>query len=305
MRAWWTLIAKRCEVIVVVFPDDIFLLTGYLLARLTRRPLYAYFHNAYVEDPPSKRLAVWLQPRVFAAARHVFVMSEGMQRLYKRKFPDLRCSPLVHSFNEPLAEPDDVILPPVHIPLRVALFGNVNASNADAAGRIAHLVQVTADVHLTLFSGTSRGYLEKLGFNGDRITIETVSRDVLLERLRENDIILLPHGFNGAIALEEIATIFPTRTIEALISQRPILAHLPRNCFLAEFLRRHECALVVDEPDLKMLSEALKQLRQDAELRVQLVRRALRAARQFKASIVASHLREVIQDGATVVPPAS
>jgi hypothetical protein len=298
LRAWWTLMARRCQVILVVFPDEVFLLAGYVLARLTGLPLYAYFHNTYLENRPNNRLARFLQPRVFAMAGHVFVMSEGMDRLYKKNYPNLRCSPLVHSFNGPLPDPTDVISTPVHQPLRLVMFGNVNASNADAASRLAQLVQLTPETHLTIFTGTSRSFLKELGFTGNRMAIETVPGDVLLRRVSQADIILLPHGFTGPIAAEEIATIFPTRTIEALVSRRPILAHLPATCFLAQFLHRHQCALLVDEPDLKALTRALEQLRQDGSLRVRLVRHALIAARQFHAPTVAAHLREVLQNGA-------
>jgi glycosyltransferase involved in cell wall biosynthesis len=297
LRALWTLATSRCKAILVVFPDDVFVLAAYLLARVTGKPLYPYFHNTYLENQPDSRLARWLQPRVFAVADHVFVMSEGMQRLYRANYPTLRCSALVHTFNGTLPEPDEVALPPVHQPLRLVLFGNVGPSNADATMRFAKLARSGDDVVLTVISGTSQSYLRQLGFTGKNITIETVSHDILMERLTENDIILLPHGFEGDIASEEIATIFPTRTVEALISRRPILAHLPKDCFLAEFLGHHECALIVDEPGLEPLRTALEQLRRDEALRHHLVRGALAAARQFQASTVAARLRETIEDG--------
>lgn len=305
LRTLSTLIAGRCKAILIVYPDEIFLFAAYLIARLTRTPLFAHFHNTYLENRGHSPFARWLQGRVFEMARHVFVMSEGMSRLFEQNYPDLPCSPLVHSFNEVLPQENDVALPPLHQPLRLVIFGNFSASNADAAGRLAQLVHATPDVHLTLFSGTNPSYLKRLGFTGERITLETVTRDVLLERLSEADLVLLPHGFTGRIADEEIATIFPTRTIEALISQRPILAHAPRNCFLAEFLVSHDCALLVDEPEVEALTQALHLLRTDPELREHLVTQALRAARQFHASTVGSELRWVIENGVVTDPVAA
>jgi glycosyltransferase involved in cell wall biosynthesis len=294
LRSWWTMLTGGCKAIIVVFPDEVFLLAAYLLARLTRKPLYPYLHNTFLENRSNSRFASWLQPRVFAFASHVFVMSEGMRRLYRVNYPNLRCSALVHSFNQPIPEHDEAVAPTVHQPLRLVLFGNVGPSNADAAGRFAQLARSFSDLQLTVFSGTSRSYLKQLGFSGDNITLETVSHDVLMEGLKQSDIILLPHGFFGAAADEEIATIFPTRTIEALISERPILAHTPSDCFLAEFLRYHECAVIVDEPEVAALEQAVKRLRQDADLRARVVRQALLAAEQFQATTVAAHLRNVV-----------
>ena len=304
LRAWWTLVSRRCKAILVVFPDDRFLLAAYVLARLTQKPLYPYFHNTYLENQPNSRLARWLQPHVFGLARHVFVMSEAMEHLYSKNYPGLPCSPLLHSFNDPLPQAERVSLPPMHHPTRLVLFGTVSASNAEAISRIAQLVHTMPGVQLTVFSGTSHSYLKRLGFTGDRIRIKTVSHDLLMDGLRDGDIILLPHGFHGDIADEEIATIFPTRTVEALISQRPILAHLPTNCFLAEFLRRHQCALTVDEPDTAALKHAINRLRQDDALRARLVRQALITARQFQPSIVAAHLREIMQHETVLVTKA-
>jgi glycosyltransferase involved in cell wall biosynthesis len=289
----------------VVFPDEVFLLAAYLLAWISGTPFYPYLHNTYLENRPNNRLARWLQPRVFAIASHVFVMSEGMRRLYRVNYPELRCSALVHSFNQPIPESDKTNPPPLHQPLRLVMFGNVGPSNADAVARFAQLARSSPDVHLTVFSGTSRSYLKQLGFNGENITIETVSYDVLMSGLKQSDIILLPHGFYGAVADDEIATIFPTRTIEALISERPILAHTPNNCFLADFLRHHQCAVIVDKPEVAAIKQAIERLRLDPDLRSQLVRQALLAAEQFQASSVASHLRNVVRVVAQRAPEPS
>jgi len=103
-------------------------------------------------------------------------------------------------------------------------------------------------------------------------------------------------------AQEEIKTIFPTKTIEYLISGRPILAHLPADCFLAEFLRSHDCALIVDEPSLEALKRALAILRQDEALRSKLVCNAMQAAKQFEAHEVARQMRDTIQHLRRVSP---
>lgn len=297
LRALWTLLAQRCEAIFVVFPDEIYLLTAYILSLITRRPLFAYFHNTYLERRSGSKLARWLQPRVFRRAKHVFVMSEGMQRLYRQHYPDLTCTPLVHTFNDPLPD-DDVVrdVATVHTPLRLAIQGNVNASNWGAAARLAEAIKTFApgEIQCAVYSGTDAAQLKRVGFDGPQFTAGRVSRDVLLEKLQEADIVLLPHGFSDQMVADEILTIFPTRTIEGLISGRPMLAHLPADCFLNEFLVRHECALIVNEQDTQKVRAAIIRLQTDPALREQLVRRALAAAEEFQAPVVAGDLRQMI-----------
>jgi glycosyltransferase involved in cell wall biosynthesis len=151
------------------------------------------------------------------------------------------------------------------------------------------------DVRLTLLTGTPLPVVERIGFSGPKVNVGTVSRDELITRLRQADILLLPHGFTSKFAQEEIKTIFPTKTIEYLISGRPILAHLPADCFLAEFLRSQGCALIVDEPSVEALKRALDPLRQDEALRSKLVCNAIQAAKQFEAHEVARQMRDIIQ----------
>ena len=288
----WTLISQRCQVILAIYPDEVYLLAAYVVARIAGKPLFAYFHNTFLENHQDSRLAHWLQPRIFHYARHVFVMSEGLERLYQRNYPGLKCSPLVHTFNEPISA--YVPRPTLRNPVQLCFAGNVNASCSDAASRMAQMVQELEEVHLTLLTGTRHDVLERVGFVGPRVTVETVSRDRLLQYLQQADILLLPHGFTSSLAQEEIKTIFPTKVIEYLTSGRPILAHLPSDCFLAEFLRLHNCALIVDEPTVPALKRGLITLQCDADLRVRLVRNALKAAERFHAPRVAMHLRNII-----------
>jgi glycosyltransferase involved in cell wall biosynthesis len=287
-----TVIVGRYQAILALYPDDLYLLVAYLVARLTRKPLYGYFHNTYLENHHDSKLAQWLQPRVFNYAKHIFVMSEGMERLYRENYPGLSISPLVHTFNDPM--PPNEPPPPVHTPLRLCLSGTLNWASLDAGSRMAQMVREVEDVELDLLTGSPPNMVEKFGFVGPRITVGTVSRDELLPRLRQADILLLPHGFTSKWAQEEIQTIFPTKVIEYLLSGRPILAHLPGDCFLAEFLREHNCALLVDDPSVEALKHNLERLRCDESLRAELVSNALQTVRMFEAPRVAQHLRDII-----------
>jgi glycosyltransferase involved in cell wall biosynthesis len=284
----------RVESILVVFPDEEFLLVAYLCARIARRRLVAYFHNTYLEDRHGlyKVFARWLQTRIFASADHVFVMSEGMSELYREYYPNLKQTPLVHSFNDPI--PTCAVPQAVGSPMKVVLSGNVNASCVDAATRLGEAVASCPDTRLTIYSGTDRNHLKSIGLLRDGAECFMVSREELLPRLGEADFLILPHGFTGSRSQEEYRTIFPTKTIEYLISGRPILAHSPPDCFLTRFLRTNECALIVDKPDVHALREAMERLRTDYPLRRRLVENALKTARQFQAAEVAAELRRWI-----------
>jgi glycosyltransferase involved in cell wall biosynthesis len=285
----------RCAAVLVVFPNEEFLLVGYLTALWTGIPLFVYFHNTYLENRRGIGLhfARWLQGGVFSLARHVFVMSDGMVDLYKHNYPKLKCSALVHSFNESLASVRS--FPGMHNPARLIISGNINESCRDAAIRFSEAVAQMKNVTLTILSGTPRSDLVELGVLRNGTYYETVSRDDLLSRLAQADIVLLPHGFTGGCAPEEYQSMFPTKTIEYLISGRPILAHTPPDCYLTRFLKENGCAYVVEEASVTALIDALEQLRTDRDLCARLVERALHAARKFHAPQVATFFRTQLE----------
>ncbi len=287
--------SERCRAVVGVYPDAAYLYAAWSASRKTGTPFYPYFHNTYLEcQRPGllRAFARWLQPRVFRDAAHVFVMSEGMLELYRERYPDLPpASALVHSFNEPIPAPADP--PPVRPEPVFALSGNVNGSCAEAARRLCQVVGRLPGAHLRFYTGQRQADLEQFGVWQPNATCQRLNRPDLLRALADSDILLLPHGFEGLYHPVEYRTIFPTKTIEYLISGRPILAHSPPGAFLTRFLKRHECALVVDQPDPAALAEAIRRLREDAALRARLVRAALQTAEQFQLPRVAARLREV------------
>ena len=293
LRCLWIVWTRGVDRILAVFPDEQFLLVGYLLALLTRRPMYVYFHNTYYENRVGWRRAVagWFQPRVFHLAKHVFVMSRGMSDYYRNQYPRLRQTPLVHAFSE--ATPPCDALPPVGSPLRLAFCGNVNHSCEDAASRLGQAIARCKDVVVHIYSGLAPGVFRRIGLLRPGDSCETLPRDEIPGRLAQADAVLLPHGFSDpCCAAEEFVTIFPTKTIEYLISGRPILAHSPPESYLTRFLVENDCALVVDRPDVNSLCAAIERLRTDGELRLRLVRNALRAAEFFRGPRVATELRQ-------------
>jgi glycosyltransferase involved in cell wall biosynthesis len=294
-RAIRLAIRNRCSSVIAVFPKEEFLLIGYLTALLTRNPLILYFHNCYLENRKglASLFAVWLQSKVFAAADHVFVMSEGMVELYRERYPDLSCSALVHPLKA--AIPNFTAPPKPGSPINIIISGNINESCRDAAVRVAQAVTRIDDASLTLLSGTSHSYLRSLGLLRDDIAVDTVSPDEVVDRLRTADIVVLPHGFSGALAEEEYQTIFPTRTLDYLICGRPILAHAPADSYLATFMKSHDCALVVDEPSAAAVVAAIERLRTDAVMRARLVSNALQTAELFRGTTVAGTLRAQLE----------
>jgi glycosyltransferase involved in cell wall biosynthesis len=295
VRCLWLVWRRRIDRIVVVYPKGQFLLAGYLVACLTGCKLFAYLHNTYeLRKGFHRRLTAWAHERVFRRASHVFVMSEGMSEFFCERFPHLKQTPLLHSFNERVPEYREP--PPVGSPMRFIFCGNL-VTCKDAAGRLAEAVARASNTSLSILSGDDPAALRQAGLLRQGTACAMVARDEIPDRLRQADVLLLPHNFYyPEAARDEFRTIFPTKTIEYLISGRPILAHSPADSFLTKFLVENDCALVVDRPDVGALCEAIERLRSDAELRARLVKNALRTAERFQAHRVAAEFHRWVDE---------
>jgi hypothetical protein len=156
------------------------------------------------------------------------------------------------------------------------------------------LVNASSDFVLNFYSAAPDWHLQKEGLVGQRIHREQPTDDDLVNAIGNNDLLILPHGLTGSLAPIEYRTIFPTRTIPYLLSRRPILAYSARGSFLSEWLRAHDCAEVVEDPDPAALRGAIDRLCDDAPRREQLVRNALRAAEYFRADRVVEEMKRTI-----------
>jgi glycosyltransferase involved in cell wall biosynthesis len=286
---------ENCSVVFANFPDEQMLLASYLAARLLKRKLFPFFHNTYRENRHGVAylFASWLQRRVFERAGAVFVMSEGMKRELAALYPRISFQPLVHTFDQeiPRFEP----LPPINRSrIRLGYMGSVNEANLDALRRIARLVNASHDLALNFYSAAPDWHLRKEGLVGERIVRGQPTDSELMAALGNNDLLLLPHGLTGGLAPIEYRTIFPTRTIPYLLARRPIVAYSARGSFLSRWLREHDCAEVIEDPDPEALRTAILNLCDNPARREQLVRNALAAAENFRAEHVVADLKRTI-----------
>ncbi len=294
-RAWFVSRRFGATHVVVTYPDALFLTAGLLVAAVARIPYSVYFHNSLIDRRPASARMRWLESRAVASASTVFVISPGLADLVSARYPDARVVLLPHAAPGPPVGPDEVTVPPWSRPIHLVLAGSINESCADAARRLFEFVRRAEDVELTVYSGMQRAALERMGCLGRGIRIERVPQEDLQDCLRKADVLLHPHGFTGSYPQVEYETIFPTRTVDYLAAGRPILAHLPEKCCLADFYRQNDCAVQVHEASVEAIDRAFRSLAAGGEpMRIRLAQNAARASARFDPAAVASLLREQI-----------
>ena len=184
-------------------------------------------------------------------------MSEGMQSYYEKAYPGVdKFVPLIHTFEEwPVAEnPTDVSATKDRYDF--LLIGNFNNSNVEATARLVNALKDEPRINIKMFTRVDKTMLRMRGIDVDAIDYRGfVKQEDFYKELMDNDVCVLTHGFTGGYTRAEYETIFPTRTINFLVSGLPVFAHSPDFSFLTQFLKKYDCAEVVDVADPDVVLE--------------------------------------------------
>ncbi len=292
-----TKIAKDegCTKILTIFPDDFYLNVGYQVSKKLGLPLYTWFHNTYLDNYEGlrKSFAKRFQPEIFDYAKITYVMSDGMLKYYQKQYPNTEFKTLVHGFPIP-----NVTFQPYEAPKKRVKFlftGSLNESCRDATVRLMKLILENPNYELHMYTGNPMSHFEKYGIGGENVHHHGfIALEDLVKAFEQYDVMLLPHGFDGIRTDVEYKTIFPTRTIPCLYSNKPILAHSPKDVFLTNFLNENKCALNVDTKDTKVLQEAIDKITTDTAFSNELIKNAIKTSRIFDLERVAGVIKSDI-----------
>ncbi len=291
---------EKCSYVLGTYPDNYYLLAAYLIAKWNGLPFSSYFHNTYLENRPRgihRRFAAWMQPKIFAYSDYIFVMSEGMQQYYIERYPAVlheKFVPLIHTFSAyPPDRKDD--FDEKKECYELVLMGNFNESNVEATRRVINALKGRARFRIKMITQVQKFLLRSRGIDVDAIAyLGFVRQEDFYKEIQRSDFCLLTHGFTGGYSQAEYRTIFPTRTIPFLLSGVPILAHTPPGAFLTHFLKKYDCAEVVEEACEEAIRRALQYLIDHPERRRELVRNAREVSKRFYAPNVVAFLKEKI-----------
>ena len=283
--------------VVGVYPDLDFLEISRSASEACDVKFYAYLHDTLAEGLSHKRyknIAKVVQQNIFNSSHKIFVMSEGMKELFKNKY-SVDTIPLLHSFSENIAKNkfnNDAV--------EKSIFwgGAIYAINKETVLRV-HAACQDLNYTLTLSAANTPEKLANLGFENKNIEIlPFLSREDYITVIGNQRALLLSIDWpdESAVHKDELGTIFPTKTIEYLISGRPILVHCPEEYFLARFFKKYKCGIVLTDRDPQKIKEHIESVLDDVEKLKVMVANAYKASKQFHISSVKSIFEDELED---------
>lgn len=287
---------EQIDYVLGIYPDEFYCLAALKAAKNAKIPFSSYFHNTFVENSAIKKPdSEYIQKEIFESSKVIFVMSEGMQEFYQRKYNLDKFLPLVHTFNNyPRTEFSTKRIPSP--PYKLVAIGNFNASNIDATTRFINGISNNKNYNISLYTTVPKLLLKSRGVDLSSINyMGTVSPDKVHLVLQQYDFCVLTHGFKGSYGKIEYETIFPTRTIPLLLSGKPIVLHSPSGSFLNNFFQKYKCGLIIDKPDKNEINNSLNDFVKDKKLQHNLVTNAQKASRMFYGPQVAAYLIDTLE----------
>jgi hypothetical protein len=286
---------EKCNSIMCFYPDELYLLASSLAAKKLSIPIYPYFHNLYYENKNglSALVAKSIQKKIFYQSPFVYLISEGLLSELSPKYPRIDFRVLTHATI--IDEISTNHNKSVKQKIQVTFLGNINNSNIDAMSFLLNTLEQREDVVINLITATSKHVLKKENLLKNNVIIQSNFSDVeVIQKLRISNLLLLPHGLTGALCEAEYRSIFPTKTIQYLLSGSPILALLPHSCYLQDFLSKNQCAFCITNKNEQEIFSILNHVKKNSNEIERITNNAKKTVQIFSENKVLGTLKNQI-----------
>jgi len=276
---------EKIDCIFAVFPFFADLMGAYILHNLIRKPLVIHMQDLFSEknrNALAYRLWVFLEKKIFSASSKILVTNEKFRDHYVEKgIKNLVVFPTPIDLNETNY---NAVSKRVQFPqgkLKIAFTGSVNKFNEDAVLAFLEAVKRANNIEVVFATSAKHNYLKE-------VSIGFLSKKKCMELQRNADILFLPLSFESQFA-EEIKCAFPCKILEYLAAGRPVLGVVPKESFMADFIKKNELGIVVTEASPEKIRDAIEKLRNEEE-RKKFSQNALEIVEKFDAKILSKRL---------------
>ena len=254
--------------------------SGFYASRMAGVPFYLYLFDTYSHmwlNPQTKFMGRWLEPLIVKRADGIIVTNESVRELLRERYGV--DSEVIHNPCAIDAYQTELNQAPADGEVRIVYTGAVYEAHYDALRNLVAAIEELGrpEVKLHLYTTFSQDVLAEKGIRGPVIFHGHKSIFAMPEIQRRADILFLPMAFNSPYP-ELIRVSSPSKVGEFLAARRPVLVHAPPDAFVSKYFREHNCGLVVDRDDPKLLARQLGRLLDDPALGSQFAENAWQRA---------------------------
>jgi hypothetical protein len=223
------------------WPNTHFVIAAYFAAKLLKKPLYLWLHSLWEErklpihDYVMTRL---FEKRIINYAHHLFVATEAEQAFYLHKY-GLNSTVLYASVDfsldeyRKIADTSSAVKKEKTIMFVGAIYPPMNLDSIQRLKKAIDSIDAPK-IRLLLCTPIEKEQLKAWGLISPNVEVKFAPKPELMNLLDKADILFLPLAFNSDMPLE-IQTVFPTKTLEYLLSKTPILVHAPQGSYISNY----------------------------------------------------------------------
>ncbi len=262
-----------------------YFVAAYYLSRITRKPLYVFmfdFWSRHLLNTFQKKMAQKFEKKILQAAAKIFAMSDNLKDYYKKEY-GVDCVLFNHSYIKEESESFKRFVPETG---RKEFFEIAFTGVAVGTLWVPMLQEAIRElpgekIRLRLCVP----YINEMGINDENVIVESLNRQEVLQVQKDADVLVLTTFWGQDYSREVIETSSPSKLGEYLMSKVPILVWAPEYAYISQYAARGRWGLVVNKFDKEEIKKAILKLKNDAQLRRELVTNALRVAINHDARI--------------------
>ncbi len=259
--------SERASILVAATGNVIDLPAAYLASRLLHIPFFPYLFDDYQsqwQEPILHSFANTFASLMFLNSKAIIVPNEFLAQIMCSRYKDAR----VLTIHNP-CESDEPDGPGTACTDSAVIYtGAIYHVNFGAFRNLITALDVLGlpDLKLHLYTAQPEDYLKAEGICGSRVEYHAHVPPREVARVQGRAAILyVPFSFDPAL-LPIIKTSAPGKLGDYLASGRPILVNAPSDSFVAWYMTKHRCGLVVDTEDPEELARAIGRLIRDPDL---------------------------------------
>jgi glycosyltransferase involved in cell wall biosynthesis len=256
------------ECILGIYPNWPCFIGAYQASCTSGIPLYTYHM-----DIPVRRSAVApfegffidnFESKILRSSQNRLIVTEGYEPDFSRRHNlDTTFIPHTLELTERRERLAKLPIPDHKPPFRIVHTGIV-VGQKEGLLRIAQTLHKNPDLNakLILSTPTAKADLLKSGFDLPCVEIHSLPQEEVLKLQASAHILTTVFPFYTKTKEGAMAG-YPTKLVEYLSLDRPILIHAPEWSFVVKHARKHNYAKVVDRPDPEQLAETIRTLLQN------------------------------------------
>lgn len=247
------------------------LISSYFLSRLTKLSLYYFLfdlYKGYRLDAPTNWMAGFFEPKIIKAAKKIFVTNDGIKEFYQSRYPQFKekfqviCNSV---FVDQYKKLDQSYHPTP--PFTIVFTGHVYWPQEQSVMNMIKAMPLLKDLPLRLELYIPRPNLQIQNAVKicPQIRLLFAPQDKMPQIQNKATLLFLPFAWNTD-GPEIIATATPAKFTDYLGAGRPMLIHAPEYAYVSRYARKHNLGLVVDQNDIIVLANTIREFLQKPEI---------------------------------------